>query len=218
VNGDCICVSCGVVSNRECQFQSSTNDFQHSSLYSPNANATLIAKIKKKCMKYDIDITDEMSSLIIDWYTTHNVTNLNLAICVIYLFESCSQLSNSMISRVSKKMNVSHKEVYMYLKRLIKNEIDDDDTAEDTHISEWMRSLQKECIQMLNESNVPYSPKDIQQMKLEFEDIIKNKASYIFHCSSYIVACVIKRILPSAILIGNHNRHKILKIYKLLYN
>ena len=220
-SGDCTCISCGSIINRECEYQASYDNLSHIDMY--NKDDSIGRKINTISKKYDLEISNHNFFIhcvqnFIDRYPSHD---FKLVVCCVYMYEKYQTINNTIIHEMSKKIKASSKSIRECLGKLNTSNEKKKGVAmkeeEEYHRSEWIDSLQKECLKFLFD-NENYTRQTIQLVKKECEHIIMNKAECIFHSLDYVAASIIKHKIPEVDIGNKLNKTKISQISNMLYN
>uniref|UniRef100_A0A6C0BQY0 Uncharacterized protein n=1 Tax=viral metagenome TaxID=1070528 RepID=A0A6C0BQY0_9ZZZZ len=226
--GDCICINCATVINRECSFRVSFDTSTHSNVY--NNIQTDQRKILRICDKYSISTS--IISTVEEWLQRNlarsSMKNIRTAVCVINLFEfhSAPTVSMTSIRSWSSKMSVDESEVTVCLQKM--NALDIHTESTNNCEKDWIVCLQKRCFQLLTDvfTIISMERKTSFKIKKECTYIVNNKASFSIVGIDYVSACILYHLFQEEyeniedILVVSLrlNKKKFKSISKLLYS
>lgn len=222
VSGDCVCVSCGVVDNRDCQFQISYDNSTHVS--GSVIDHELLKKISSTCKRFKLINTLAFFTTIHDFYKfNHAVYDIKEIICASYLVEEVLKnryLTDHITHKWAKKMKVSVSEVHKLIAIFRQNDHHHQEVNEKT-LLQWDLSLKEEVTQLIQMQGLEMNHKDkmvlVKKCRLECARVISTKQNYIFHSIEYLAAAIVVNFVDQ-LLNTTLNMKKIENIRRMIYD
>lgn len=222
-SGDCVCVSCGVVENRECQFQISYDNSTH--VGGSVVDHELLKKISSTCKRFKLINTHAFFTTIHDFYKfNHSVYGIKEIICASYLVEEISKnryLTDHITHKWAKKMKVSVSEVHKLIALFRQTDLPPPvQETNETTVLQWDLSLKEEVTRLIQIQGLDLEHKAetimIKQCRLECTLVISRKKSCIFHSIEYLAAAIVSNFVD--IVNTTLNIKKIENIRKMIYD